>query len=230
VRQIKSILMARAVVLGLGVNEARNHSALEPFALAPTRGAPTKDCPLADPSPPPVLPGHVEETIRSIARLHAEHHGAASTPQRVIDRLTGLVGQPSFIGALLGAIAAWIGLNLLAAALGHRPVDPPPFVWLNGAVSLISLMMVVLILGSQRHEEQIAQHRELLTLELAILSEQKTAKVIQLLEEVRRDNPLIHDRVDREADAMARPADPQSVLDAIKETHVVAADTLRARR
>ena len=68
----------------------------------------------------------------------------------------------------------------------------------------------------------LTQHRELLTLELAILSEQKTAKVIQLLEEVRRDNPLIHDRVDREAEVMAQPADPQSVLDAIKETHAAA--------
>ena len=51
------------------------------------------------------------------------------------------------------------------------------------------------------------------------LSEQKTAKVIQLLEEVRRDSPHIHDRVDQEAEVMARPADPQSVLDSIKETH-----------
>jgi uncharacterized membrane protein len=56
-------------------------------------------------------------------------------------------------------------------------------------------------------------------LELAILSEQKTAKVIQLLEEFRRDNPMIRDRVDYEAEAMAQPADPQSVLAAIKETH-----------
>jgi uncharacterized membrane protein len=54
------------------------------------------------------------------------------------------------------------------------------------------------------------------------LSEQKTAKVIQLLEESRRDNPLIRDRVDQEAEVMAQPADPQSVLEAIKETHAEA--------
>jgi hypothetical protein len=46
-----------------------------------------------------------------------------------------------------------------------------------------------------------------------------TAKVIQLLEEARRDNPLIHNRVDRDADDMAQPADPSSVLDAIKNIH-----------
>ena len=43
-----------------------------------------------------------------------------------------------------------------------------------------------------------------------------------MLEESRRDNPLIRNRVDQEADAMAQPADPQSVLDAIKETHAEA--------
>ena len=56
-------------------------------------------------------------------------------------------------------------------------------------------------------------------MELALLSEQKTAKVIQLLEEFRRDTPQVHDRVDRQADAMAEPVDPQRVIEAIKETH-----------
>jgi hypothetical protein len=46
--------------------------------------------------------------------------------------------------------------------------------------------------------------------------------VKELLEESRRDNPLIRNRVDQEAEAMAQPADPQSVLDAIKETHAAA--------
>ena len=101
--------------------------------------------------------------------------------------------------------------------LHFRPVDPPPFAWLDKAASLGSLYMVVLILATQRREDQLAQQRELLTLELAILTEQKTAKVIELLEEVRRDNPHIRDRVDRVAQAMAQPANPQSVLEAIKE-------------
>ena len=67
-----------------------------------------------------------------------------------------------------------------------------------------------MILATQRREYQLAQLREQLTLELAILSEQETAKVIQLLKESRRDNPLIRDRVDQEAEAIAQPADLQS--------------------
>ena len=65
--------------------------------------------------------------------------------------------------------------------------------------------------------------REQLNLELAILSEQKTAKVVALLEELRRDSPTVRDRVDKQADVMARPTDAQSVIDAIKGTRSEAA-------
>lgn len=64
--------------------------------------------------------------------------------------------------------------------------------------------------------------REQLILELALLNEQKTAKVISLLEEFRRDIPIVDDRVDDQAEAMAEPADPEQVLAAIKETHAEA--------
>ena len=37
---------------------------------------------------------HIEETIRSIARLHAEHHQNATPLQRAVDRITALLGRP----------------------------------------------------------------------------------------------------------------------------------------
>jgi uncharacterized membrane protein len=171
----------------------------------------------------PVLPDHIEETIRSIDRLHAEHRRDATPLQRAVERVTTLLGRPGFIFVVTAFVALWAGGNLLAAAFGHRALDPPPFSGLAGVVSLASLYMVVLILATQRREDQLAQHREQLILELALLSEQKTAKVIELLEEFRRDSPLIHNRVDRQADSMAQPADPQQMLDAIKEIRAEAA-------
>lgn len=170
----------------------------------------------------PILPTHIEETIRSIARLHAEHHRNATRLQRIVDRLTAFVGRPRFIGILTLAAIGWIGGNLAVLLLGGSPPDPPPFAWLAGIVSLGALSITILILTTQRREDQLAQHREQLTLELAILSEQKTAKVIELLEEMRRDMPSVRNRVDTEAEAMAVPADPQSVLEAIKESHAEA--------
>ena len=178
---------------------------------------------MASTNAPQLLPAHIEVTIRSIARLHAEHHQNATPIQHAVDRVTALLGHPRS----LGIVAGWINLNLLAAEFGYRPIDPLPFSVLQGVISLVSLYIVILILATQRREYQLAQLREQLTLELAVLNEQKTAKVIRLLEEARRDNPLIRDRIDKEADAMAQSADPQSVLHVIKETHAEAEQTMR---
>lgn len=160
---------------------------------------------------------HIDETISTIAKLRAEHKENATALQRVVDHMAKLFSRPWFIGAISVVVAGWIGLNLISATLGHQPIDPPPFAWLEGAISLTSLYMVILILASQKREDQLAHHREMLILELSILSEQKIAKVIQLLEESRRDNPILRDRLDPEAETMGRAANTQSVLNAITE-------------
>lgn len=177
---------------------------------------------------PSILPIHIEETIQSIARLHAEHRANATRHQRVVDRITSLLSRPVFIAVLTIVVVGWVGLNGFAVSLGYRPLDPPPFPWLAGAASLASLYLVVLILTTQRRGDRLTLRREQLNLELAILSEQKTAKVVALLEELRRDSPAVRDRVDKQADVMARPADPQSVIDAIKETRSEAGQASRA--
>ena len=172
--------------------------------------------------PLPILPAHIEDTIRSIAELHAAHHRGATALERSAERMTRFLGRPRFIGLLTVLVGGWIVANLLVQRLGYRAFDPPPFAWLEVVVSLVSLYMVVLVLTTQRRDDQLAQHREQLTLELAILGEAKTAKIIELLEAMRRDSPHQTDRPDAEAAAMAAPADPQSVLDAIKQTHAEA--------
>ncbi len=174
----------------------------------------------------PILPAHIDETVQAIARLHAEHYQQSTPLQWVVDRMTALLGRPGFVGLLTVFVLCWVLANLGAAWLGLEPVDPPPFAWLAGIVGLMALYMTALILATQRREDQLAGHREQFTLELAILGEQKSAKIIELLEEMRRDDPGLRNRVDHEAAAMSMPADPQAVLDAIKDSHedIVLAD------
>ena len=56
-----------------------------------------------------------------------------------------------------------------------------------------------------------------MTLEHSILAEHKAAKVIELIEELRRDAPALRDRIDPQARAMATPTDPKVVAEAIVE-------------
>jgi uncharacterized membrane protein len=51
-----------------------------------------------------------------------------------------------------------------------------------------------------------------------LLAEQKTAKLIALLEELRRDLPNVHNRHDPQAAAMEHATDPQAILNALEET------------
>ena len=183
---------------------------------------------------PPILPAHIDDTVRAIARLHAEHHGQATTAQRIVEGLTARAGRPGTLMALSALMVGWMATNLGVTALGFKAWDEPPFSWLQGATGVAALFMTILILATQRRDDQLASHREQLTLELGILSEQKAAKIIELLEEMRRDSPNIHDRVDDEASAMATPADPEAVLNALKATHddmlSTDAETLQADR
>jgi len=55
-------------------------------------------------------------------------------------------------------------------------------------------------------------------LQLNLLSEQKIAKIIAILEELRADLPNVHDRYDPEAIVMQEAADPIAVLNALQET------------
>lgn len=164
------------------------------------------------------LPAHIEEIIHSINKMHDAHRDGASRYERIVGGATALMSGSRFIGALILAVVGWIGFNLLCATLGRPPLDPPPFAWLQGGISLLSLLMVAVIVAEQRREDQIARQRGFLTLQLAIMSEQKTAKVIALFEEFRRDSPQIHDRVDKQAEELSQSASPQTVLDAIKNS------------
>jgi uncharacterized membrane protein len=163
-----------------------------------------------------VVPEHVDKAVRSVTQLHSEHRGAATTSQRTINRIAAPMGRPWFIVLIGLGVALWVVGNSLANRLGLEPIDPPPFAWLEAAATLFSLFLVVLLLVAQKHEDELNAHRDTLTLELAILSEHKIAKVIQLLEELRRDSPNVQDRDDPQAEQMAEPADAGSVLAAAR--------------
>jgi uncharacterized membrane protein len=167
----------------------------------------------------PILPAHIETTVQAIAEVHLQHQRGAAPLQRAVDKVTSVVARPRFIMAMTLVIVAWVAVNLTLAVQGQRPFDAPPFQWLQDLGTGVALYITVLILITQRRENLLADRREQLTLELAILSEQKTAKIIQLLEEMRRELPGLDNRIDIEAEEMSRPADPQAVLDAIAKTH-----------
>ena len=168
----------------------------------------------------PILPPHIEQTVQAIARLHAAHDRRATALQRLVDRLTMIFAHPWFIAGVTIAVAVWVAADVLLRRSIGRGLDGAGYPWLQGVGQLLAIYVTALVLISQRRKDELSELREQLTLELVILTERKVAKLIELQEEARRDNPLLANRIDAQARAMATPADPEAVLEAFKETHV----------
>jgi len=164
----------------------------------------------------PDLTSHEESTVQAIAELHASHYGRASASERLVGRLVGWVARSRFLIVFFGFSLAWSVLNLALPRVGAHAFDPPPFIALQGLIGFGSFVIAILILMAQRREDALAEIRDKLTLELAMLGDQKAAKIIRLLEESRRDSPHLMDRPDPEAEALAKPADPHAVIEAIR--------------
>ena len=106
--------------------------------------------------------------------------------------------------------------NYAARRFGITALEEFPFPDLAFVATVAALLIALLILTTQRHQDQLAERRAQLTLQIAILSEKKVAKVIALLEEQRQENPLLSSRVDEEAEAIAQSADPDASLDSLR--------------
>jgi uncharacterized membrane protein len=81
----------------------------------------------------------VDETIRSMRQLQAEHRVKASPELRAIRWITDLIAKPQFVIGTAVAIGCCIAYNALAPAFGRTPIDAPPFQWLEVAMTLALL-------------------------------------------------------------------------------------------
>lgn len=155
---------------------------------------------------------HVEQTVEQLAQLYDDHHRGTSRAQRAANRVTLALSRPAALIGIVGALLGWTAGNLVARRIGAAALEEFPFPDLGFVVTVAALLVALLILTTQRHEDELAEKRARLTLQIAALSEKKIAKLIELIEEQRRDNPLLPERVDRIAAEMAKPVDTSNAL------------------
>jgi uncharacterized membrane protein len=166
----------------------------------------------------PAVPPHVAETLETIAELHKKAERAVPRHQRSIEATTEVLGRPSTVYILAGGVVLWVVVNVFLPRVGVRPPDAPPFAWLQTASSVGALLMAAMVLSTQNRQRKPAEERERLDLHVNLLAEQKLAKLIALIEELRRDMPNVSNRVDSLAEAMTHAVDPNAVADALKHT------------
>jgi uncharacterized membrane protein len=138
-----------------------------------------------------------------------------TTLHRPIEQVGILLSRPYFIITAVTVGLVWIALNLFLKLTHHRAWDDPPFFWLQGLITFLALIVTSIVLVSQARQAQIAEQRSQLQLQFVVLTEQRSAKIINLLEELRQDLPNVRNRVDSEAEVMQRPTKPEAILEAL---------------
>jgi uncharacterized membrane protein len=163
------------------------------------------------------LSEHIQQNIESVVELQRREWLATPPSQRHLEALCGIIGRPGYLLLVAAFIAAWIGFNFLARRAGVNAFDPPPFMWLEGLLTAIGLLTSTVILISQNYQTKLERQRAHLDLQVNLLTEQKVTKLIHLLEELRRDLPMVRDRHDAQASALQQGANAARVVSAIED-------------
>jgi uncharacterized membrane protein len=171
---------------------------------------------MADPARPP-LPPAVSDNIEKLADFYAEHELRKPRAAAAIERFSHIVGSPGYVAGSLLLSVVWIAYNAFAPRMHWPLLDEPPFFWLQGWTSLNAFLISTTVLIRQHYAAKLAEHHAHLDLQVNLLTEKKTSKIIDLLETLRRDLPGVRHQDDAEATELSHPADARAVLSAIQE-------------
>lgn len=157
----------------------------------------------------------VNENIDSIATFHRTEERKLRASERFLAHVSGVIGHPGYLIAVLVFIGLWIVASLAASWLGLAPWDPPPFGGLQALLTIAAVATSTIVLITQQRHARLESRRAHLDLQVNLLTEQKVTKLIILIEELRRDLPNVHDRDDPEATALQVRTDTALVLSAL---------------
>ena len=98
------------------------------------------------PRTPENLPQQINDNIESIARFHQREEEKLSAADRRLDRVSGFIGHPLYLLALLAVVVLWTVFNLAAPSVGLMPFDPPPFALLDVLLTFAALATTIVML------------------------------------------------------------------------------------
>ena len=159
----------------------------------------------------------ISQNIEAVLAFYAREDQKISRSQRSLERVGDFIARPVFPGLILLFLSLWIVTSVVLRRLGIADFDPPPFFWLQGIVSLGAFLVATAVLIKQDRLGKLSEQREHLYLKVTLLTEQKTAKLIELIEELRHDLPNVENRHDPEAVALKQSMNPDQVLAALAE-------------
>jgi uncharacterized membrane protein len=155
--------------------------------------------------------------IAAVQEFYDREDEKLTASQRLLEGISAFVGRPAFVGISLLFVVSWIVADSILLMLGYPEFDEAPFFGLQGIVGLCALLIGTVVLTKQNRLARLTEQRANLDLKVTLLTEQKAAKLIDLIEELRRDLPNVQNRHDPDAANLQHAMNPSLVLAALDE-------------
>jgi uncharacterized membrane protein len=162
------------------------------------------------------IPEQVVKNVEVITSHQERHQQNTTTPQRVLEKITAMFGRSEFLYVQIAFFTVWIACTRLAH-LGILQPNFPLFDLRDQGLDAAALLISTGVLVYETRQEKLSEERSHLMLQFNLLTEQKIAKLISLVEELRTDLPNVSNRFDFEAELMKQATDPQAILEAIQQ-------------
>jgi uncharacterized membrane protein len=148
-------------------------------------------------------PRAAQENIERVVRLEQEALEKRTTSERVADAIAGFVGSMQFVYLHIVWFLVWVPINMRWIPF-VKAFDPYPFALLCMIVSLEGVVLSTFVLIKQNRMSQRTDNRGHLDLQVNLLSEKETTKIIQMMERMSKKMGIEEDVVDPEVSELGQ--------------------------
>lgn len=160
----------------------------------------------------PAPPSPARSNIETVARLEEELEREHGLVQRLGAAIGDFSGTLAFVAFECVAVALWIVANS-SMVPGIPAFDPFPFPLLGALSSLQCVFLTAFVLIRQKQMGRVEERRSYLDLQVNLLAERETTKIIQMLERLGRQLG-IEDRIaDPETRALGESTTVEGLAD-----------------
>lgn len=165
----------------------------------------------------PVTQDILQENVQKIVQLEHEALEGRSFGERVGDAVARFAGNIIFVILHVFWFVGWIVLN---SGRVHyiRPFDPPPYMLLSFIVSLEAIFLTSFVLMSQNRMSRQADYRAHLDLQINLLTEQESTKILQMLQNLCDRLGLRNEVSDQEVKTLLERTEPEKLIDELKKS------------
>jgi uncharacterized membrane protein len=160
------------------------------------------------------LPSFISDNIDAIISAEQAAKKRRSLSEAIYEVVGNSIGTLNFVAFQLIGVILWVAINAGLLPL-VRPFDHFPFPILNQIVALEAVLMTAFVLMKQNRMSRLADRRAHLNLQINLLIERETTKIIGMLLEIGKQFDIQHKILDEESSQLSRLLTIEHLIEAL---------------